>query len=502
MKKHGHIWVPESFAEEQAPRPDGSEIATVGSDPDWDQVWSGNTRENPDQVIALESKGEGVKLYDDMDRKDPEMSSFVTTRINAVLSKDRTIEPFDDSDPAKEIADEATAMFARIPDFEQDLREVMRGISHGYSVSEIMWAEVDGSWDIADLVSRPQRRFKFDKDWQLMMLTKENDLVGEPVEAQHPNKFLVYSHNRAGMNRYGRGEYQFTYWPYFFKKNAIKFWAIFVERRASGITYARYDRENSDSTQRAQIVAALEEMARSTGIILPIDVEFEFKELASTAALDTMNDFVQLMTRWQRVRILGQTLTTGEGAPGIGQGAEAKEHSDVKQEYIEADAKELLPTLNYPLKLWTALNYGPAAPCPYWRIDYERQRDRESDARTSKYWLVDMGLPVKKEEAYERAGYQIPDDDDELFVAQPAKAQTESDTMPGDSDPNRPPDGDQDRDEDKDKFAEGDARGRAMKRIATDRNQIEDDAVAAGSSFLDDFRAGMAAHLKKKQSVA
>ena len=164
-------WIHKFAASDSLAKPMPGEVATTGSDPDWGQVWSGAARENPDQVLYKESKGDGIKLYDEMDRKDPELSSLVQTRINGVLSKDRTIEPFDDSDPAKEIAAEATEMFKRIEDFEQDLREIMRGISHGYSVSEIMWGEVDGRWDILDLISRPQRRFKFDADWKLRMLT-------------------------------------------------------------------------------------------------------------------------------------------------------------------------------------------------------------------------------------------------------------------------------------------------------------------------------------------
>ncbi len=476
MRKHGDIWVPETYAE-TAPKPRTGEVATVRSDPDWDQEWMGEARTNPDEILrkrATESGGDAIKLYDEMDRKDPQLSSFVQTRINGVLSKDRRIVPGEDSDAARAIAEGAQAMFDRIPDFEQDLREMMRAISHGFSVAEVMWQRNGNALDIADLVSRPQRRFDFDMDWRLRMLTKDNQVDGEPVEKRYPRKFLVHTHNRAGMNRYGRGEYQFAYWPYFFKKNCLKFWAIFIEKRALPIIVGRYDRENSGKDQRSDIKKAIREVVHDTGIIIPDDIELEFVEVTSSVPVRTMKDFVELMADWQAQRILGQTLTTGKGAAGLGQGGVAAQHGAVRQEYIEADSKELLPVLDQAVRWYVDVNHGPQEAYPHWQIDYEPAKDLKTAVEVDKVLIVDMGLPVVAEDIYEKYGWRKPEDEDELLTPAAPKPKAEP-------------------------FGELSPRQQlALGRIDRDTQQITGDGVADGKTFFDQWRQALIEDLKKK----
>ena len=471
-------WLRTTLFAERPPAPKTGEVATAKSEPDWDDLWSGDSRANPDPIVEKESNGDGIKLYDTMDRKDPQLSSFVATRINGVLSKDRHIEPGEDSDAARKLAAEAQAVFDGITDFEQDLREILRGLSHGFSVSEVMWERRGGRFDIADLMSRPQSRFKFDADWRLRMLTKDNQTGGEPVEKRYPRKFLVYTHNRAGMNRYGRGEYQYCYWPYFFKRNAIKFWSIFMEKRAIPPVVARYDRETTSKEQRADIKTALENFVHDTGIVMPDDIELDFVQITSSVPLNTMKNFVDVMAEWQAQRVLGQTLTTGKGAPGLGQGGVAQQHGQVRQEYVEADSKELLPTLNAALRWWVDVNRGPQERYPHWTIDYEPAKDLEAQAKVDEIVLTKIGLPVATEDLYERYGHRKPEEGDELLEPpqKPAAATA---------------------------FAELDPRQRAaLDRIHRDRTRIEDDAVADGKMFFDEWREALDAHLKKKADGA
>ena len=473
MRKHGQIWVPDKFAER---KPATNEVASVRSDPDWDQEWMGDARTNPDEILrkqATEGGAGAIKLYDEMDRKDPQLSSFVQTRINGVLSKDRRIVPGEDSDAARKIAEEAQAMFDRIEDWEQDMRELMRGISHGFSVAEIMWKRNGNALDIADLVSRPQRRFKFDTDWQLRMLTKDNQMDGEPVEKKFPRKFIVHTHNRGGMNRYGRGEYQYCYWPYFFKKHTTNFWAIFIEKRAIPPIVARYDRETSSKTQRADIKRIIGEFVHDTGIMVPDDIQLEFVQITSSVPVRTMKDFVELMADWQAQRILGQTLTTGKGSAGLGQGGVAEQHGNVRQEYIEADSKELLPVMNQGLRWWVDVNHGPQQAYPRWTIDYEPPKNLKAAADVDKVVLVDMGLPVKAEEVYEKYGWTKPEKGDELLDPKPAQP-----AVP---------------------FAELSPRQqRALDRIYRDTDEITANGVADGKTFFEQWREALVNDLKKK----
>ena len=478
MQQFGKIWVPLSYAERERGRaPRTGEVATVRSDPDWSLAWAGNAREHTDPIVDKESGSDGIKLYDDMDRKDPQLSSYVQTRINGVLCKDRRIVPGDDSDAAKQLAADAQAMFDRIDDFESDLREILRAVSHGFSVSELMWTRRGDAWDIADLVSRPQRRFKFDTDWQLLMLTRDDQTEGEPVEKRYPRKFLVYTHGRAGMDRYGKGEYQYCYWPYFFKKHAVKFWAIFIEKRSMPIPVARYDPEQSTSDKRADIKAALRDFVHDTGILLPADVELEFLQVTSTVPVNTLNGFVEVMDQWQAQRILGQTLTTGKGQAGLGQGGVASQHGQVRQEYIESDAKELLPTLNLALRWWVDLNSGPQDRYPRWQIDYEPPEDLKTAADVDRIVIGELGLPVAAVDVYEKYGWRKPEDGDELLAAPPS-----------------PPAGGGEEEA----FAELDWRGRAVRRFDRDTRRLTRESVDDGLSFFGDWRKALEAHLKKK----
>jgi SPP1 gp7 family putative phage head morphogenesis protein len=106
-------------------------------------------------------------------------------------------------------------------------------------------------------------------------------------------------------------------------------------------------------------------------------------------------------------------LATGQATTGTGTYSQAQTHADVKQEFVEGDARALMEVVNGQLvRPLVELNFGAGLPLPIWTIDYE-SKDLQAELELDS-WLVGLGLELPRWYFYEKYKRPMPASDDEV----------------------------------------------------------------------------------------
>jgi hypothetical protein len=191
------------------------------------------------------------ELFAEMEEKDAHFYAAVHTRINGLLGLERTVQPGADSDAGRRAAELVRGAWEALPRREEFLRALLDGLVKGFAVVELLWRyTADGRLVPGEWIAHPQEYFLFDGRGRLLLLSPPFRRGGgvevptpmppagrgtPPAEAvlEPPaRKFVVLGFGRDARNPYGRGLAQRCYWYYWFKKNTLRFWAIYNEKYA------------------------------------------------------------------------------------------------------------------------------------------------------------------------------------------------------------------------------------------------------------------------------
>ena len=369
-------------------------------------------RGDPDPVVSRWGGRAGD--YADMPDKDGQIFACLRTRRNGVLSCDMGVRPTGERRADKRTAEEIQAILDGagadgVGGFDALLDHLLEGVWRGYAVAEVVWRPGAGLTGVEEFVLHEPESFLLDVDGALRVYTAGSPVKGEPVPEK---KCLLHLYRANKANPYGRGVGRSCWWPYFLKKNVVRFWAIFAEKRAAGVAVGKYPR-GAHHGEQDLLLAAIRALQTETGVTIPDDVTIDFVQFASTVPVTTFKEFVLLHDAYLAKIILGQTLTTDEGQHGTQ--ALGAVHQGVKQELLETDAKSLQACIQR-LVDWIALfNYGPGVAAPRFMIDYEAVEDLRARAEREKILVGDLGLPVAKRYLYETYGIPAPEEGEELL---------------------------------------------------------------------------------------
>lgn len=327
------------------PTPELSEIATLERDI---QIFNGflNLLENPDKVLRLECGGD-ISVYDDISRE-ARVGSVLRTRAQAVIGKEWDIIPASDDSQDMKIADYVKQVFLGFP-FDTARRSILRGgLLKGFSVSEVMWDQSEGDTFIRAMKHRAQRRLRFDMNEHLRLLTPENPLEGSNLTALYPRKFQRFVFGDEAETPYGIGLGRELYWPWWFKKNGVKFWLMFCEQFGSPTKIGRYP-GGSDSKQKDVLMDALDALTSSSSIAIPDGMSIDLIQAAKSGSVSTQAELTRYMDEEIAVCVLGQTATTTGTAGRLGND---DAQADVRDDLIKADADALCEHLNPGVVRW------------------------------------------------------------------------------------------------------------------------------------------------------
>ena len=333
--------------------PDENEIATTRKDLDVFAGWA--TRlENPDTTLKSEAAGKGLKLYDEINL-DAHAGSVLQTRYLAVTGREWEVLPADESARAQEIAEFVKNALSDT-NFDQARQEMLRAILYGFCPAEVMWAVKGGKITIDKIRAKHPRRFIFDLDRNLRLLTPASMSDGEPVPDK---KFLCFTYGSSD-NPYGQGLGQSIWWYVWFKKIGIKYWLVFLEKFGMPTVVGRYP-NGTGKPEQDKLLAALEALQSDTGVTIPDTMQLELLE-ATRAGNVSHEKLCDYMDRAISKRVLGQTLTTE--VKGEGSYAASQTHDGVRQDILKADADLLCEHLNETLIRWLVDYNFSNAPYP------------------------------------------------------------------------------------------------------------------------------------------
>lgn len=342
---------------------------------------------SPEDRVLRETLGGDLTHYERILRDD-QVKSTMQQRITAVTQAEMEVEPGDDSAGAKEAADMLRDNLKAI-EWDRICSKMLYGLFYGYAVSECMWSTGGNQISLADIIVRKQRRFRFDGDKRLMMLTRDKPLG----ELMPDRKFWTFSTGATDDDEpYGLGLAHWLYWPVFFKRQDMRFWLIFLEKFAQPTPSAVVPPGKlDDAPYRQKVLEMLHAIQTDSAVLIPDGVTLELLEAKRSGTADYAK-LVEIMDAAISKVVLSQTMTTDNGSSL----AQAKVHEGVGEDVKKADADLLCGSFNRgPAKWLTCWNFGEnedgtprvAVPRVWRKVEEEEDLSTRAERDTKIYGL-------------------------------------------------------------------------------------------------------------------
>lgn len=358
--------------EDEGPRLDGlysrsTDLVLFGQSLD---VYTQQITANPDSILRREGS-QDLELFDALLDDDVAMSNLQTRRL-AITSKDWEVSPGDPKDPRSvKAADDFRAMLKDL-DFDRVTAFLHYGVWYGYAVGEALWTTKvhDGRrivW-LDDIVVPDRRWFGFTLTGELRFVAALASISGEELP---PNKFFTF---RTGGTHdfafYGLGLAHWAYWPVWFKRAALKCWALYLEKMAQPTAVGEQG-DGWSGEEKGSFLKALMDIGRVSAVRVPKGTLEQIKLMESTrsgAGAASYTDYVTEQNEALMRIVLGQPGTSKATPQGVG-GKQAEVHQDVAASIVKGDADGISGAIK-PVARWvTRWNYGPdVAPPTVYRV--------------------------------------------------------------------------------------------------------------------------------------
>lgn len=305
---------------------------------------------------------------------DPEVSSTFQQRRRAVTSAEWDVIPGNKKNPRSvEAGDKFKANLERVG-VDRFTDKMLYALANGYSVAEVVWETRDGLWQFEAIKVRHARRFRWDKENRLRLLTPRN-MQGEILEDK---KFWPLVTGASDDDEtYGRGFCEDLYWPTLFKRNGIGFWNTFLDKFGNPTAKGTY-RRGTPKADVEKLLQALAAISTDAGFVVPEGVAVELLEAARSGTGD-FEKLVRYMDEAIAKVVLSQTMTTSDGASL----SQAEVHAGVKLEVVTGDADLICESFNLgPATWWCEYNYGPDVEPPQLVRLIDAKKDLKTQAET------------------------------------------------------------------------------------------------------------------------
>ena len=199
--------------------------------------------------------------------------------------------------------------------------------------------------------------------------------------------------------------------------------------------WATYARDNTDGGR--QLRDMLEAMGSSGYAAFPDGTKMEFKEVSQNVTGNPQVVIQEMADKACDLLILGQELSGGAHAAGLGSG-NANLQGDVRQDRIREAAQWCADLLNYQLvPALLRVNYGDVTEPPLVVPDTDEEHDALKEAQRDQV-LLNSGMALPRDWFYQRHGVPVPLDDEAVIGGKPEPAEP-----PDKPDPEEKPDDDE-----------------------------------------------------------
>lgn len=332
--------------------------------------------QHADDTLIAQGGGKGLAIYDEIER-DTHAGAMLDKRKNALVSRDWEVEAGGDRPIDKEAADLVDEIIEVLP-FDQICRDLLSATLKGFSVAEIIWARIGSQIRPVKIKAHDQRRFVFDRDWQLRLLTWKSLTEGEHLPER---KFIVHRIGVRGNNPYGLGLGNSLFWPVLFKREGIAFWLHFLEKFA-GPTVIGKTPYGMLTDEQTKLLNTLTDIRTSSAVTVPIGTDVEFLE-ASRGGSVSYQDFCTYWDTQISIRVTGETLTTQVGSGG-GSRALGEVHENQLEILADADGDLQTDTFRETLCQWIVDYNLPGAAVPAIRRIRAKNEKAAAETRQAK----------------------------------------------------------------------------------------------------------------------
>ena len=342
-----------------------TEIATTQSDPFVPQFQT--VMQPTDDVLVSRGGASAYKVYDEI-RRDPHAYAVLQKRKLEVVSREWKVFAVSDRRIDKRIAQE-TETWLKAIDFDRLTKGMLGAIVKGFSVAEILWENRSGVWTPTVIKVKKQRRFRFDVDGNLRMLTRSNSLEGVTLPDR---KFIVHRHSidDDDDDPYGVGLGSVLFWPAWFKRQVLANWLQATRKHAAPTTLAQYQ-GSYDKIKQDLLAEALAMMQASDSLVVPDNVKIELLE--SRGQGGQSEELARYLDEMMSEAVLGETLTTNSGERGARSLGDI--HNEIRIAIAKADADLFCQTMkNTAIRWYVDINYPGEAVPEVWR-DFSEAED-------------------------------------------------------------------------------------------------------------------------------
>jgi phage gp29-like protein len=376
------------------------EIATGGFN-DITQSFVGPRLYTQDSILATRGN-HNLLIYEDILR-DEQVRACVQNFIAGVISRSWDVRPGKRRFQEPTRKDKKVADFVReilgVIAFDQVCEQMLLANFYGYAVAEINYAK-DSSYVVLDSIKpKKARRFAFDQDRNLRLLTWEDQYIGTLVP---PEKFWHFACGSDNSDDpYGLGWAHCVYWPVKFKREGMLSWMKYLEVAGVPPRVGKYPYGTSDDDQ-LRLLDAARALSSATASIHPDNMSLEYVNTHGGSTPD--NEALQRLCNEGIAKlILGQSLTT-ESAGGQ---YKAEVQDGVKEGLIKAASDRLSYSFSVSA-LKTLLHYNRsifgddvATPTVYRNFDDEPDPQLRVDVYEKLYAI---GFETTEEQIMETFG--------------------------------------------------------------------------------------------------
>lgn len=357
-----------------------------------------------------------MELFEEMEEKDPHLFSQLQTRKNAVTGLDYEVIPFSDDEFDKNIAEFVKQEIESLENLEDVLMDLLDAIGKGIAFSEVIWTYDEGKVAIKDIKWRHQKKFFWDQNDTLKVITKDFPSGIEIPE----NKFIIHRYKARSGHPSRAGVLRVVAWMYLFKNYDLKDWVSFCELFGMPLRLGKYNPSASEEDKEA-LMRALVQIGTDAAGIIPDGTEIDFKESSKSTSINLYETLARFCDEQISKAVLGQTLTSDSGG---GSYAQSKTHNEVRHDLTVADCKALAATIRRdvirPLVLF---NFGEEKRIPHIRFDCEEAGDLKEMADIYEKLICNMGIKVPTAHIYKKFSIPKPEDGEEV-AAPPTAAIT------------------------------------------------------------------------------
>lgn len=352
-----------------------------------------NSQYNPYNPDDLYQKAGDYSIYESM-MKDDQVNVAMNIKKDLIagsgyqfISSDQ-----DDEDLRKDLE---MAFNSDIENsFEDVLDEIMTAFEFGFSVTQKQFkTRDDGSLTLKNLKTRDPVSWLFHQDIFGNIERYEQQGSDERFLNIDPNAIMHFINNPRFGNPYGTSDLRSAYAAYFVKKQLIRFYAIFLEKAASPIPYAEYDKNIATDKDITEIFNTLKKFQASTALVIP--KEFKVNFLESKGNGDVYIKGINLFNMFIGRALFVPDLLGFQGAETTG-GSQAlgQEQMQIFFKHIFKRRKSIERLINKnlvePIIKW---NYGNVDSYPQFKF---KPIEEKVAIRNAELWLQAIKAPSYK----------------------------------------------------------------------------------------------------------